>query len=77
MIVVGIFNSLLGNMRWSVSGVPPSGSMRGGGKPDALEFEKKKTKFRARNMQKQQGDLCKPFEMLTRWLYLFFFSLQD
>lgn len=31
VIVVGIFNSLLGNMRWSVSGVPPSGSMGGGG----------------------------------------------
>lgn len=28
-------------------------------------------------MQKQQADLCKPFEMLTGWLYLFFFSVQD
>lgn len=77
-IVVGIFNSLLGNMRWSVSGVPPSGSMRGE-ETWCPRVWKEKDKIRGKKYaeETQQADLCKPFEMLTGWLYLFFFSVQD
>lgn len=66
-------NSLLENMRWSVSGVPPSGSIRGKqpffwrkgvwGQPNAIEFKKEKKKMRAKMMQTKHTDLCQAFEM--------------